>query len=232
MPTTVGGVHFDLAVTSAVVVHPSTSLSGAGAAPMWSPVPAGATMAAVASQTTADAATPADTPRRGPAARIGRAAAVIVVLGSVLLWLYAFSGAARRDPPNQLDDPGFGEAAEPICAEAMAAVDALPLAHETPTVEERAAVIEEANAALTAMVDELDTIVVTSSRDQQMTDEWLTDWRDFIEDRAQFAAAIRTDESARFYVTEKPGGLQVTKAIDDLATVNDMPSCASPGDVG
>lgn len=171
-------------------------------------------------------------PRRGGASVIGRAAVVVIVLGSLLLWVYVFSGAARQDPPNTLDDEAFGLAAEPICAEAVTVLDALPRAEDSTSAAQRAEVIDEANVTLSQMVDELDDIAVTTARDTEMTTEWISDWRTFIEDRADFAARLREDDMARFYVTEKPGRLQVTKAIDDLAKVNDMPSCVDPGDVG
>ncbi|HMQ26740.1 MAG TPA: hypothetical protein PKA98_12190, partial [Acidimicrobiales bacterium] len=59
---------------------------------------------------------------------VGRVAAVVVVLGLTLMWIYAFSGVAAKDPPDQLDDPAFAEAAEPVCAAARDALDALPAA--------------------------------------------------------------------------------------------------------
>ncbi len=204
---------------------------------------AGATMAAVtpppAAPTRPGGPVPAggldgdeDVARRGAAATVGRVLVVVIVLGSLLLWVYVFSGVARKDPPNTLDDAAFGVAAEPICAEAAATLATLPRAEDSTSAAQRADVIDDANGTLTEMVDRLDELEVSTARDREMTDEWISDWRTFIDDRADFAARLREDDMARFYVTEKPGRLQVTKAIDDLAEVNDMPSCVDPGDVG
>ncbi len=171
-------------------------------------------------------------PGRRVSSTIGRAAVVVIVVGSLLLWIYVFSGAARTDPPNTLDDAAFGVAAEPICADAVETLEELPRAEDSTSAAQRADVIDEANETLDAMVDQLDEIEVSTDRDTEMTTEWIADWRTFIENRSDFAARLREDDMARFYVTEKPGRLQVTKAIDDLAKVNDMPSCVDPGDVG
>lgn len=156
---------------------------------------------------------------------------MVVVLGSAALWIYALSGAAKQDPPNMLDDPAFGAAAEPICAAVLEQLDLLPRAEESNSAGERADVLDQSDVLLEDMVDDLSTIPVESARDRAMTTEWVADWRTYIADRADFAARLREDEMSRFYVTEKTKGLQITKAIDDLATVNDMPSCQTPGDL-
>lgn len=182
-----------------------------------------------------DSADPAETASRpsrpGPARTLGRSLIIVAVLGSTLVWLYALSGAARRDPPNTLDDPAFAAAAEPICARARGAVDALPLAQETPDHRERASVVLEGNGALEDMIADLRPLVPTDGRDAQMLGDWLADWERYLADRASYAERLATDPDARFYVADKGGGIQVTKAIDNLAEVNDMPSCATPEDV-
>jgi hypothetical protein len=167
---------------------------------------------------------------------LARAAIVVIVLGSALLWIYALSGVAREDPPNTLEDQAFAAAAEPLCAAALTDLRALPRAEQTPSPTERADVLDRSNAILRAMVtslrDEAPEPGTVSDRDLSMIDEWLADWDVYVADRADFAQRLRSDEMARFYVTEKVKGLQITKAIDDLAEVNDMPSCATPGDLG
>lgn len=157
---------------------------------------------------------------------------VTVIIVSALVWIYALSGAARRDPPNKLSVPDFATAAEPICADAMAALDALPAAATASGPQERADVLDEGGAILSAMVDDgLRPLAPTApARDAEMVQEWLSDWDTYIADRAGYADRLREDPDARFYVSEKER-MQITKGIDDLAEVNEMPSCATPGDV-
>ena len=50
----------------------------------------------------------------------------IIVAGSFGLWTYAFSGAARKDPPDTLRDPAYAAQAEALCAPTRAFVLGLP----------------------------------------------------------------------------------------------------------
>ena len=72
----------------------------------------------------------------------------------------------------------------------------------------------------------------TSGNDGRMIDEWLTDWNTYMGDRERYVTALEADSTARFYVTEKTKGQQITKPIDFFATYNDMPNCVTPGDLG
>ena len=71
-----------------------------------------------------------------------------------------------------------------------------------------------------------------ASNDGRMINEWLTDWQTYLGDRDRYVDALEADSSARFYVTEKVKGQQITKPIDFFATYNDMPNCVTPGDLG
>jgi hypothetical protein len=164
------------------------------------------------------------------AVTVSRVAAVAVVLGIALLWIYAFTRQPQT-PPDLLDEAETAQQAEQICAGAIAAIDELPLAFETRTPDARAAVIGRANDELRAMLTALRTLPVEGERDARMVDEWLDDWETFLADRDEYAQRLPGDPGARFYVTEKEGR-QVTVPIDRFATVNRMPSCATPEDVG
>ena len=70
------------------------------------------------------------------------------------------------------------------------------------------------------------------SNDGRMINEWLADWRTYMGDRERYVDALDADTNARFFVTEKVKGQQITKPIDFFATYNDMPNCVTPGDLG
>jgi len=155
----------------------------------------------------------------------------IVIVGSFALWIYAFSGAARRDPPNRLDSPEFATAAESICAPVIAAIDQLPRAETARTAAERAGVIEQATSLLDPMVDTLSGEISGSDRDRGILTEWLDDWDLYLRARRDYATNLRLDPTSRFLLPIK-GPRAVSASIENLAIVNDMPSCGNPGDVG
>lgn len=162
---------------------------------------------------------------------VGRVAAVVVVLGLTLMWIYAFSGVAAKDPPDQLDDPAFAEAAEPVCAAARDELESLPAARDADSPEERAVTVRQANATLTAMVDQLEELVPGGDdRDQRITRLWLADWRTHLEDRSAYADSLASGSTDPAEFTAR-GGRSITATIDNFAEVNDMASCTTPLDL-
>jgi hypothetical protein len=165
-----------------------------------------------------------------------RALVVVVVAGLVGMWVYVVYLAfweGRQPPIDRIDDPAFAEAAEARCAEALDRVAELPPAQDAASPAERAAVIDEANAAFGIMLDDLDERValVPAGDERRHATEWIADWRTFLGDREDFADRLRTDPEARMLVSEKAGeGRHVTEWIDEFARANRMPSCASPTD--
>ena len=154
----------------------------------------------------------------------------VVIFGMLLMWGYGLFGP-RSEAPGSLSSAEFASTAEPTCTDARAAIDELPRAHETEDPIDRADVIDEANDHLTAMSTELRTQVPTEKTDAAMVTEWLDDWDVLIADRQRFADAIRTDRTARYLETEKAGN-HLSEALNRFAEINEMPSCADPGDVG
>jgi hypothetical protein len=164
----------------------------------------------------------------------GRVAVVIVVLALGAMWgyvLYLALGPGREPPIDRLDDPAFGRAAEARCAKALELIADLPSAEETSSNVERADVVDDANTALDAMLDDLEDLQ-PAGEDGLYAREWIDDWRLYLDDRERYADAVRDDPEAPFLVSVKPGkNRQVTGWIDEFAKANRMPSCQSPGDV-
>jgi hypothetical protein len=153
-----------------------------------------------------------------------------IVVASFLFWIYAFSGLARRTPPDSLEDPAFAQQAEPRCAAAAERVAALPPAQTAANPAERAATVDAGTAILRDMVADLRTIVPPAGPDNQLVVAWLADWDTYLGNRDDYARRVRTDPRADFLVDvrENQG---ITVPMDNLATVNRMASCVTPGDV-
>jgi hypothetical protein len=160
----------------------------------------------------------------------GRIAAAVWIVIMIGFWFYAFV-LAPKGSPDILDDPSFASAAETRCAQARSFIATLPMANTAKTAVERAGVIDQANTELRAMVGDLSALPTGSSEhDIELIGLWLTDWRQYVTDREDFANALREDESATFGVTAR-NGQQITRAIDAFAGRNDMASCEVPDDV-
>ncbi|HEY7068870.1 MAG TPA: hypothetical protein VH479_02100 [Acidimicrobiales bacterium] len=171
--------------------------------------------------------------RRWTPTRLVLAGVVVALVSMWIYVLYLAFGPGRQPPIDRLDDPAFAQAAEERCAAAVADVDELPLANESPDATARAGVLDQANATFAAMLDDLDgmTGLAPAGDQRRRAEEWLADWRTFLGDRQDYADALRRDPDARLLVSEKPGqSAQITEWIDEFAKANHMPSCASPLD--
>ena len=147
------------------------------------------------------------------------------------MWIYAFSGLARKDPPDLLDDPAFSRTAETTCATAVDALDQLPNAIDEPTPQSRAQTVAEANRILDQMVVSLRRQAPTrADRDSDITGRWLDDWDTYLSDRRAYVQALRGGSEEAPVFTAR-GGRSISATIDNFAEVNDMASCATPLDL-
>ena len=178
----------------------------------------------------------ADVPRKSQAQRVLSLALKvvggIVVASTFAVWVYGFSGQARRTPPDRLDDPTFAIAAEQICADTVAELELLPGARDALDGPDRSRQVETSTARYEAMLDELDTLVGGSDRDIEITTGWLADWRVTIQDRYRYAAAVAEDELTTYLVTDTGANERLNRRLTRLADTNRMSACGYPGDLG
>lgn len=163
--------------------------------------------------------------------RTARVLAIAVVVLIVALWSYALFWPHTTTIPGTLSDPAFAEQAQSVCAATAAELATLPPAYVTPTPAERADVVARSDVMLSSMLDRLAAIEPPAdTKDGAMVAEWLADWRTYVGDRESYANALRSDASARFYVSKKDRR-QVSEPIDFFATANKMYDCVTPGDL-
>ena len=151
----------------------------------------------------------------------------------VLFWIWILTGGPRRANPDRLDDRAFAASSEERCQQLLEDLDDLPSAATIEGATDRATVLDRATDLVEAMIDDLESGAPRSGDDDLRLTGWFSDWRTYIGDRRAYAEALRADSGARFQVTENAELRDgVDKTIEIFADVNDMPSCATPGDVG
>jgi len=170
--------------------------------------------------------------------RLGRIGVLAVVASFVGIWgyvLYLSFFEGRAEPRDRLDDTTWTAAAEETCAESRLVIDELPFANQVSSPEERADLLDVATDELDEMVARLEALVRPAPADEATAvGRWLADYRTYLEDRRQYAAAQRDPGADRydrpFTVTDR-GGYQIDVLLDDFARVNYMESCETPDDV-
>ena len=158
---------------------------------------------------------------------------VTLLVVNVAFWLALLGWTVagnRGDPPDRIDDPAFAAAAEPICAATVARIDALGLPTEVESPQERADMVDQENVLLRAMVVDLEALPRPGGEQGEWVATWLVDWRTHIADRQAWADDLQQGDDHVFIETAR-GNEHVSKVIDNFADVNEMVSCATPGDV-
>lgn len=161
----------------------------------------------------------------------GRVLAVVAMLAIVLFWAWVFSGAPAKENPDYLERD-YAATVEARCQQLRDDLDELPSAVELPDRIERAEVLDEANVLVDEFLDDLEADAPSDGPDATAMEGWLADWRTYLGDREAYAEQLRADEGDRFTVTESPLGDTVDRTIEVFADVNQIPACATPGDVG
>lgn len=175
--------------------------------------------------------TPDDAPTPRWKQTLGRVA-IVLAASSTLVWIGAIIWGAAADPKpvGYLEDRSFPGAAEPICEQAVADIDEYPPAHESPTPEARADVIRATTARLDTMLDDL-RAVVPDTADAKWINLWIDDWNTHLGDRLDFATRLDERGAGEEFFESLKADTQISKSLSHFAEINDMPSCATTGDV-
>jgi hypothetical protein len=161
-----------------------------------------------------------------------RGVALVIVLGLVAFWVWAFSPWAPNEKADGISDKNFLTAANEACRTMQDELDKLPPAVAAASATARADVIERSAAPMTAMIDRLRTIATPlTGKDAELVSMWIADWAQYSADRQAYAKALRTDDKALFIVSQRNNEGQITRTMDGFARVNDLKYCIVPTDV-
>ncbi len=156
---------------------------------------------------------------------------VAVVLLVMLMWIWIFSGAAKKANPDHIGDRAWAEDAEDTCAATRDRIDERSASAGRQDTDARADAIDASTDDVEAMLADLRDPLPESGSDRDVVEPWLEDYDQLVEDRRTYADAVRVNPDARFLTTEKFND-PLDRVVQTFAEVNDMPSCIPPGDVG
>lgn len=170
-------------------------------------------------------------PERSRMAVVWTGVGVTVFLAIVVMWIWIFSGAAKKANPDHIDDRGWAADAEEACAATRDRIDERSRSAGNQDTEARADAIDASTDDLEALLADLADPLPESASDRSVVEPWLADYDQLVEDRRTYADAVRVNPDARFLTTEKFND-PLDRVVQTFAEVNDMPSCIPPGDVG
>lgn len=166
-----------------------------------------------------------------------RILAVIFILCTVAFWIFAFSPKAREmfQAPDKIEDVAYSAAIASRCDVAVAEMAALPSSRSAGTPQERGLIVEQANASLQRMADDLAALPGGDTADRELVGKWLDDWDFYLEDRAAHAEKLANGDTGRFLNTERDG-IFIAERMSGFARRNfsrtpDPAGCLPPGDL-
>lgn len=171
-------------------------------------------------------------PRRWVKVLLGVICALIAAM-----WVYAF-GFASKEGVYFVSQKTWRTSAEQICAEAtrqrVALADTSGGYIEHPTHEQmlqRADIVDRATAIVAKMVDDLEALPLTSTKDRDRVAVFVKYYRVIIDDRHAYTARLRAFDLAPYRETVVAGS-PVTNTVTDFTTGNGIPHCMPPGELG
>ena len=182
--------------------------------------------------------TPQNSVERTARQRISRLLARSVIgtciIGLIAMWIYAF-GFASKESVNKINDEAWTVRAESICNQAeiqrLALTDLRQISDAgEDALTERAVIIDKATDTLEEAVNAISTVEPTDAKGKAIVPLWISDYRQLIVDRRDYANQLRAGENVPFSETMIEG-LPVSEKISTFAADNRMTSCKVPMDL-
>lgn len=156
------------------------------------------------------------------------------IVGILAMWIYAF-GFASKESVNKIADTQFTSQAEAICKSALEErlqlIDTREISQSGPNaLSERAAIVDKATDSLEVAIEKIGQLAVADSKGKALIPLWLTDYRQLIADRRDYAQILRAGTNEPFSET-MIDGLPISEKISTFAADNDMKSCQAPMDL-
>ena len=153
------------------------------------------------------------------------------VTGAVLFlgfWAFAIWFSLTAGSPEDLDDASLA-ALGAACDEAFAALEDAPQFPEDGTADDNLARIEVEDAIFNEMLVAVDAIQPDSVDAARALDAWVNDWRALLEARAEFAADLADDGTARLRVPAVSAGSvrPISDRMNEYALARGLGQCGT-----
>lgn len=164
----------------------------------------------------------------------GKSAKILAIAFIVWMWFFAFV-LASRESANNIKDDRWSERAEQTCASAKTARGRLEdLSRIDPkdpqVVRRKAEIVDQATDTIEAALDTIAEDSPSTDKGKELVPEWIRDYRAYVKDRREYAAALRTGVISEFSESQLEG-IPISEKLGKFARENHMPSCQPPRDL-
>jgi hypothetical protein len=157
-----------------------------------------------------------------------------MLVGLAVFWVWALFFASK-EAVNKIDDRDWAARAQRICEDANEEREDLAdfrrVDEDDPEMlRERAALVDRATDIVERMLDEVVAVQPTDEKGIAIVPQWEADFRQYIQNRRDFAGELRAGQNVPFRETELEG-LPISERLATFAADNEMSACAPPSDI-
>lgn len=151
------------------------------------------------------------------------------------MWVYAFL-FAPRESINRIKDTAWMTRSEARCAaaedERFALADNSPMdPNDVVALRRKADIVDKATDSLERAIDDIEADIPSDPKGRAIVPKWIADYRVYVRDRRDFAAALRTADRRPYFSETEIEGVPISERIGKFARENDMKSCQPPSDL-
>lgn len=166
--------------------------------------------------------------------RLARTAQILAVAFMAWMWFYAFVLAPRESANNIADKP-WSMLSEEICAKAKSERSALSDLkkidpNDPEVVKEKARIVDLATDTVERTLEQIERNVPSTEKGKELVPEWIRDYRQYVQDRRDYAESLRTGKISEFAESQVEG-VPISERLGKFARENKMPSCQPPRDL-
>lgn len=172
-----------------------------------------------------------------PGSRWWRVPMLLVIAGFAAFWVWALFFASK-EAVNRIEDRGWAERAEQICATAreqrLELTNFTEIDPDDPAQRELVLTLADnldaATDILETMLNDVVAVSPVDPKGAEIVPLWESDYRAYLNDRRVFTEDLRSGNIRGFSETAIDG-LPISEKIETFAGDNEMPSCAPPYDM-
>lgn len=151
------------------------------------------------------------------------------------MWVYAFLFASRESV-NQIGDSSWQQRSQQRCLlaqdERFALEDNSPMdPTDREALRKKADIVDKATDSLERAIDDIEIDVPSDEKGRAIVPLWIADYRTYIRDRREFAAALRTADRRPYFSESEVEGVPISEKIGKFARENKMKACQPPKDL-
>lgn len=151
------------------------------------------------------------------------------------MWVYAFV-FAPRESINRIGDEEWMARSQARCLvaenERFALADNSAMdPNDVAALRKKADIVDKATDSLQRAIDDIEADVPTDAKGRAIVPMWIADYRVYLQDRRDFAEALRTEDRRPYFSETEREGVPVSERLGKFARENDMRACQPPTDL-